>query len=167
MLSENIFVGATVATLISALVGFFGALWWMHRRAKNDPHFSQPYPFNNPGFIHVGINPAQAEALKPLDAELRFMRWIPRHDNELISATFYAMTREEFISFFGTLSKHVRILIADAARKEETFLRGEAFTLYDMLIGLTEIRMRIDPTPLASDLVLPLQSSVDTSPAPA
>ncbi|MGE0294726.1 MAG: hypothetical protein AB7P97_20435 [Hyphomonadaceae bacterium] len=148
-----------------ALGAFFGILWYCATRANRDPVLRQQYPFDDPNFIHVGINPAQAQALKPLEAELRFLQWLPRHDNPAVDAVFYAMTREEFISFFGTLSKHARILIADAAKKQEAFLRGDAFTLYDMLIGLTEVRRRIAPELRADEFVMPLAATVDSVPA--
>lgn len=167
MESETGYAAIIAAVIVFTIGGFFGALWILMRYARRD---AKPYPFNDPNFIHVGLTPRQLEALTPLAGELRFMQWIPQHENRSIDATFYAMTREEFISFFGVVFEHTRRLIALAGAKavagKETVLTGDAFTLFHLVHGLTEIRKGIDPSPLAADLALPL-ASVDIPPAPA
>lgn len=155
-----VFVAAFVALAIGA---FFGMIWFLTLRDKR-----QDYPFENPDFIHVGITPRQAEALKPLALDLRFMTWIPRHENKSIDATFYAMTREQFMTFFDTVYRHTKIKIATAAKRQESYLKGDTFTLYDMLVGMTEIRKRIDPSQSFPALDFsPPTSSVDRPPTSA
>jgi hypothetical protein len=155
---------AIIAALVMLTVGgFFGALWFFMRRAKSDPTMPQPYPFDDPNFIHVGLTPRQLAALSPIGMELRFMQWIPHHENQAVDATYYAMSREEFITFYGVVMKHTRNLMAKAAREaminKAVILEGDAYTLSELLIGLTQIRQRIAPVPLPQELHIPIDSA--------
>lgn len=165
-MDENIFVGATVLLVVCAIAGFFGTILFLVWKARRDPLQSR-YPFDDPNFIHIGLTPRQLDALKPIALELRFMEWIPRHVNPAVDATYYAMSREEFVSFFGTVTKYARTLIADAANKQEAFLRGDAFTLYHLIVDMTPVRQQVEPKTLAAEFQIPLQPPFDSNPAQA
>ena len=148
----------SVAALVVGLIVGIAILYW---RLK-DRSEMLPYPFDNPDFIHVGINLRQTEALKPLATELRFLGLLPQHKNDdNDDITFFAMNRGEFIYFFGLVSRHMSELVATAARNQEAFLKGDTFILYDMLVGLSQIRARIDSVSAAT-ITVPL--AVDSRP---
>ena len=104
---------------------------------------ADPYPFDDPDFVHVGMTPAlQNIVLKIPTVNLSVL---PFNRSVTHDETYYAMTREQFLKFHAEVMKFTREKIADAAHKQEAFLRGDAMILSEFVIGLAPIKERLAP----------------------
>lgn len=131
-----IFSGAVAAIILYALI--------------SSADSRDTYPVDDPGFIHVGLNPVQLSALGPIMAKVSFLARVPwRKENE---TTYYAMTEAEFLKLYGEIVNYGRAVIAEQARINAAFLPGQALTLAELIVELRPFKDRISPEPSDAEM---------------